>query len=131
MHKLIGLAAVVAAAAVAGSALAAPPTKGGVYEGALYATSAVALKKKVRLVVNKTGTSARVLWWCGEGRPPSTRIVRIAADGSFKGNSNVGGALTVWSIKGQFVTRTKARASLQLKVTCDGKGGTLNLLLKQ
>jgi len=130
MHELIGLAAVVAAVAVAGSAFAAPPTKGGVYEGSLYATSAVALKKKVRLVVNKTGTSARVLWWCGEGRPPSTLIVRIAPDGSFKGNSN-GGALTVWTIKGQFLTRTKARASLQLKAICDGKGGTLNLALKQ
>ena len=131
MHKLISLAAGLAAIAVAGTALAATPTKGGVYEGALYETSQVALKKKVRLVVNKTGTSARVLWWCGEGRPPSTLIVRIAADGSFKGNSNVGGALTVWTIKGQFLTRTKARASLQLKVICDGKGGTLNLPLKQ
>jgi hypothetical protein len=131
MHKLIGVAAVLAAVAVVGAALAAPPKKGGVYEGALYATSQVALKKKVRLVVDKTGTSARVLWWCGEGRPPSTLIVKIAADGSFKGNSNVGGALTVWTIKGQFLSRTKARASLQLKVTCDGKGGTVNLALKQ
>ncbi len=130
MHKLIGLAALVAAVAVAGAALAAPPKKGGVYEGTLHAKSAVALAKKVRLVVSKTGTSARVLWWCGVGRPPSTLVVRIAPDGTFKGNSNVGGSLTVWSIKGQFVTSGKARASLQLKAICDGKGGTLNLPLK-
>ncbi len=129
MHKLIGLAAVLVAVAVAGAAMAATPTKSGVYEGALYATSPVALKKRVRLVVNKTGTNARVLWWCGEGRQPSTLIVRIAADGSFKGNSNVG-TLTIWSVKGQFLTRAKVRASLQLMVICDGKGGTVNLALK-
>ena len=133
MHKLVGLAAVAAAVAVAvaGAAVAAPPKKGGRYEGALYATSAVTLKKKVRLVVDRSGTSMRVLWWCGEGRPPSTLIVKIAADGSFAGNSNVGGTLTVWSIKGRFLTPAKARASLQLKTTCDGKGGTLDLPLRR
>lgn len=129
MRKLIGLAVVLGAVAIVGTALAAPPTKGGVYQGELFATSAVALKKKVRLVVANTGTNARVLWWCGDGRAPSTLRLQIAADGSFKGTSNVG-TLTVWAVKGKFVSASKARMALQLKAICDGKGGTVNLELQ-
>ncbi len=129
MRRFIGLAAMLAAVVIAGTALAAPPTKGGVYQGELFATSAVALPKKVRLVVTKTGTSARLLWWCGSGRAPSTLRIQIAPDGTFKGTSNVG-TLTVWAVKGKFVSATKARLALQLKVICDGKGGTVNLELK-
>jgi hypothetical protein len=130
MHRFtVGLVALAAAVVVAGSALAAAPKKGGVYEGTLHASGTVALNKKVRLVVAKTGLSARVLWWCGEGRPPSTVSVKIAKDGSFAGTSNVG-TLTVWLIKGRFTTPGKARAALQLKAICDGKGGTVNLALK-
>ncbi|HEY6112708.1 MAG TPA: hypothetical protein VIV37_01275 [Gaiellaceae bacterium] len=129
MRRFIGLAAMLAAVVIAGTALAAPPTKGGVYQGELFATSAVALPKKVRLVVTKTGTSARVIWWCGTGRAPSTLRIQIAPDGTFKGTSNVG-TLTVWAVKGKFVSATKARLALQLKVICDGKGGTVNLELK-
>ena len=83
----------------------------------------------MRLVVTKTGTSARVLWWCGSGRAPSTLRIQIAADGTFKGTSNVG-TLTVWAVKGKFVSATKARMALQLKAICDGKGGTVNLELQ-
>ena len=129
MRRFIVLAVVLGTVAVAGTALAAPPTKGGVYQGTLFETSTVALQKKVRLVVTKSGTSARVLWWCGSGRAPSTLRVQIAADGSFKGTSNVG-TLTVWAVKGKFVSATKARMALQLKAICDGKGGTVNLELQ-
>ena len=129
MRRFIDLAVVLCTVAVAGTALAAPPTKGGVYQGTLFETSTVALQKKVRLVVTKSGTSARVLWWCGSGRAPSTLRVQIAADGSFKGTSNVG-TLTVWAVKGKFVSATKARMALQLKAICDGKGGTVNLELQ-
>lgn len=129
MRRFIGLAALIAALAIVGTALAVPPTKGGVYQGELFATSAVALPKKVRLVVAKTGTSARVIWWCGTGRAPSTLRIQIAADGSFKGTSNVG-TLTVWAVKGKFVSATKARMALQLKTICDAKGGTVNLELQ-
>jgi len=129
MRRLIGLAVILATVAMVGTALAAPPTKGGVYQGELFATSAVALPKKVRLVVTKAGTSARVIWWCGSGRAPSTLRIQIAADGTFKGTSNVG-TLTVWAVKGKFVSATKARMALQLKAICDGKGGTVNLELQ-
>ena len=126
---VIGVVAALSTVLLAAAAPAAPPTKGGVYQGELFATSAVALPKKVRLVVTRTGTSARVIWWCGTGRAPSTLRIQIAADGTFKGKSNVG-SLTVWAIKGRFVSATKARAALQLKATCDGKGGTVNLALQ-
>ena len=129
MHKFISLVAMIGAVAVVGTAVAAPPTKGGVYQGELFATSGVALPKKVRLVVTKTGTSARVLWWCGSGRAPSTLRIQIAADGTFKGTSNVG-TLTVWAVKGKFVSASKARMALQLKAICDAKGGTVNLALR-
>jgi hypothetical protein len=131
MHKalFVTIVAVVSAVALAASALAASPTKSGVYQGTLFETSAVALKKKVRLVVTKSGTGARVIWWCGEGRAPSTLRVQIAADGTFKGTSNVG-TLTVWGVKGKFVSATKARMALQLKTICDAKGGTVNLELQ-
>ena len=121
--------AVLSTVVLAAAAPAASPTKGGVYQGELFATSAVALPKKVRLVVTKTGTSARVIWWCGSGRAPSTLRIQIAADGMFKGTSNVG-TLTVWAVKGKFVSATKARMALQLKAICDGKGGTVNLDLQ-
>ena len=129
MRRFISLAAMLAAVVIAGTALAVPPTKGGIYQGELFATSAVALPKKVRLVVTKTGTSARVIWWCGTGRAPSTLRIQIAPDGTFKGTSNVG-TLTVWAVKGKFVSATKARMALQLKTICDAKGGTVNLELK-
>jgi hypothetical protein len=129
MRTLIGLAVVLLAVAIAGTALAAAPTKGGRYQGDLFATSTVALHKKVRLVVTKAGTSGRIIWWCGEGRAPSTLRVQIAADGTFKGTSNVG-TLTVWGVKGKFVSATRARMALQLKTICDAKGGTLNLDLQ-
>lgn len=128
-RSLVSLVVVVSALGIASAAFAAAPTKGGVYQGELFATSAVALPKKVRLIATKTGRSARVLWWCGSGRAPSTLRVQIAADGTFKGTSNVG-TLTVWAIKGRFVSPSKARAALQLKTICDGKGGTVNLELQ-
>lgn len=129
MRRFVGLLAVLGAAAIVGTAPAASPTKGGVYQGTLFETSTAAIKKNVRLVVAKAGTSARVLWWCGEGRAPSTLIVKIAADGTFKATSNVG-TITVWGVKGRFVSPTKARLALQLKTACDAKGGTLNLELQ-
>jgi hypothetical protein len=131
MHRrlAVSLVVILGATVLAGAATGAAPKKGGIYQGELFATSAVALPKKVRLVVAKSGTNARVLWWCGSGRSPATLRVEIAADGTFKGTSNVG-TLTVWAVKGTFVSASKARMALQLKAICDGKGGTANLELQ-
>ena len=126
---VIGFVAMLSTVALRSRRAGSATTKGGVYQGTLFETSVTALPKKVRLVVTKTGTSARVIWWCGTGRAPSTLRIQIAADGTFKGTSNVG-TLTVWGVKGKFVSATKARMALQLKTICDAKGGTVNLELQ-
>jgi hypothetical protein len=125
----VGITAFVLAAVLASTALAALPTKGAVYEGTLYASGVSALTKQVRVKVAATGKSARVTWWCGTSRAPSTLQFPIKADGTFKAYSNTG-SLTVWSFVGRFVSKQQARAVLHLNATCDGKGGTLNLALK-
>ena len=128
-RSIVGVTALVVVAALASSALAALPTKGAVYKGTLYASGAPALTKEVRIKVAATGKSARVTWWCGAGRAPSSLQFPITADGTFKAHSNTG-SLTVWSFTGRFVSKQRARAVLHLKATCDGKGGTLNLALQ-
>jgi hypothetical protein len=125
----IGITAFVLAAVLASTALAALPTKGGRYEGTLYASGVSAITKQVRLKVAATGKSARVTWSCGTGRAPNTLQFPIKADGTFRAYSNTG-SVTVWSFVGRFVSKQQARALLRLNSTCDGKGGTLNLALK-
>ena len=111
------------------SGLGATPKYSGVYEGTLYASGVVGLPKVVRLKVAATGKSARVTWSCGTGRAPNTLQFAIKTDGTFRAFSNTG-TLTVWSFVGRFVSPKQARAVLHLNLTCDGKGGTLNLQLK-
>ncbi len=123
------VAAAVLAGALAVSAFAATPKKGGLYQGTLYASGTAAITKEVRLKISASGKTARVTWNCGAGRLPSTLQFAIAANGTFKAYSNTG-SLTVWSFVGRFVTPTTARAVLHLNAICDGKGGTLNLKLK-
>ena len=125
----IGVTAIVLAAVLASTALAAAPAKGGTYEGTLHASGVAALTKQVLIKVAASGKSARVTWSCGVGRGKSTLQFPIKADGTFKAYSNTG-SLTVWSFIGRFVSKQKARAVLHLNATCDGKGGTLNLALE-
>jgi hypothetical protein len=125
---IVALAVVLVSAFAVTGALAALPKKGGTYEGTLFASGTGPLTKKVRVVVASSGTSARVIWWCGTGRAPSTLKFKINPDGSFRAFSNTG-SLTVWSFVGRFTSPTNARAALRPTVTCDGKGGTVNLLL--
>ena len=126
---ILVLAVAALSAVVAAGALAALPKKGGLYEGTLYASGSAAITKQVRIKVAATGKTARVTWFCGVGRSPSTLQFAIKPDGTFKAFSNTG-SLTVWSFVGRFATPTRARAVLHLNAICDGKGGTLNLDLK-
>lgn len=128
-HTLLLVIAGVLSATLAAGALAATPKKGGLYEGTLYASGTAALTKQVRIKVGATGKTARVTWFCGVGRAPSTIQFTIKPDGTFKAFSNTG-SLTVWSFVGRFMSATKARAVLHLNAICDGKGGTLNLNTK-
>ena len=128
-HTMLLVIAGVLSATLAAGALAATPKKGGLYEGTLYASGTAALTKQVRIKVGATGKTARVTWFCGVGRAPSTIQFTIKPDGTFKAFSNTG-SLTVWSFVGRFMSATKARAVLHLNAICDGKGGTLNLNTK-
>ena len=128
-RSIVALIAGVLAVTLVSTALAALPTKGGVYQGTLYASGVGALTKKVRINVAASGKTARVTWWCGLGRAPSSIQFAIKPDGTFKAYSNTG-SLTVWSFIGRFASKQRARAVLHLNATCDGKGGTLNLPLE-
>jgi hypothetical protein len=129
-RTLLAVAAIALIAALLGAeSSAAPPKKGGLYEGKLFASGVAGVTKTVRLKVAPTGQTARVTWSCGTGRAPNTLQFRVAADGTFKAFSNTG-TLTVWSFVGRFISPTSARAVLHLNATCDGKGGTVNLKVK-
>ena len=123
-----GITACALVAILASAALAAPPTKGGVYEGTLHASGVAALTKQVRVKVAASGTTARVTWKCGTNRGSNLLQFPIAADGTFKASSTTG-SLTVWSFAGTFVSKQLVRAVLRLNATCDGKGGALKLAL--
>jgi hypothetical protein len=125
----VGIATIVLAGALATGAFAALPTRGGTYEGTLYASGTAAITKQVRLKVTADGKSARVTWWCGTGRAPSSLQFAVKADGTFKAFNNTG-KLTVWSFVGRFLSKDTVRAALHLNAICDGKGGNVNLALK-
>ncbi len=127
--SIAALTTILIAGVLASASPAAPPTKGALYEGTLFASGVAGLIKTVRLKVGTSGKTARVIWSCGTGRAPSTLQFAIAADGTFKAYSNTG-SLTVWSFVGRFVSPSTARAALHLNAACDGKGGTLNLKRK-
>jgi len=127
---ITALAGALVASMLAATSFAAAPKKGALYEGTLFASGTAGLTKTVRVKVAASGKTARVSWVCGTGRAPSTLQFAIDPTGAFKAYSNTG-SLTVWSFVGRFVSPTAARAVLHLNATCDGKGGTLNLKLKQ
>ncbi|MBA2476289.1 MAG: hypothetical protein H0V40_10090 [Actinobacteria bacterium] len=109
--------------------LAALPKKGSLLEGTLHDSGVTALTKPVDLKVAPTGKTARFTWWCGKQQTLSNRYsitVAIKADGTFAGTNNVG-SLTVWTVKGRFLSPTSARASLRLISICDAKGGLVTL----
>jgi len=130
------ISSVLAAGVVAVGMLVVPtlasatvPKRGVLLKGTLHEAGLTALTKPVDLKVAATGKTARFTWWCGRQQTITNRnsiTVAIKPDGTFAGTSNVGN-LTVWTVKGRFVTATSARASLRLIATCDAKGGLVNL----
>jgi len=115
--------------AVPALASAATPTKNVLLRGTLYKDSLSALEKPIEVKVAATGKTARFTWWCGKQKSLTNRnsvTVAVKPDGSFAGTSNVG-SLTVWTVKGRFLTGATARVSLRLISVCDGKGGLVAL----
>ena len=132
MHRITAVFAAgttVALLALPTLASAALPQKGVLLKGTLHAAGLTALTKPIDLKVAATGKTARFTWWCGHQKTISNRYaitVAIKPDGTFAGTNNVG-TLTVWTVKGRFLTATSARASLRLIAICDAKGGLANL----
>jgi len=119
----------VAMLAVPTLASAAVPKRGALLKGALHNGSVTALAKPITLKVAPSGKTARFTWWCGLQQTITNRYsitVAIKPNGRFAG-TNRAGSLTVWTVKGRFVTATSARASLRLIAICDAKGGLVNL----
>ncbi len=109
--------------------LAALPEKGSLLKGTLHDGSVTALTKPIDLKVAPTGKTGGFTWWCGQQQTVSNRYsvtVAIERNGAFAGTSNVG-KLTVWTVKGRFLSPTSARASLRLISICDAKGGLVTL----
>ncbi len=104
----------------AGAGLGAAPKPGGKYEGKIEGGT-TSIEKRVSLIVMKDGKHARVLWACGTGRG-NTSMSFVIKNGRFK-VVNKTGSLVVWTFTGRFVSADEARAELDLRATCDGKGG--------
>jgi len=129
ISSVLAAGVAVAMLAVPTLASAAVPKKGLLLKGTLHAAGLTALTKPITLKVAATGKTARFTWWCGHQQLITHRnsiTVAIKRDGTFAGTSNVG-SLTVWTVKGRFLTATSGRASLRIIATCDGKGGLVNL----
>ncbi len=103
-----------------GAGLGAAPKPGGKYEGKVGG-GATSIEKSISITVKKDGKHARVMWACGTGRG-YTSMSFVIKNGRFK-VVNKTGSLVVWTFTGRFVSADEARAELDLRATCDGKGG--------
>jgi hypothetical protein len=119
--------AAVAALAVAASALAAHPTKGGAYVGVL--TPSAGLEKRVVLKVSKDGKTAGARLQCASTRIGSFQRFKISRTGRFTAYRKTGSFVTA-RLRGRFSSKTTAHANLYLPAACDGVGGRMTLLLK-
>ena len=113
---------------LAAPALAAGPAKGGTYVG-LVPETAARLEKRVVLKVSPSGNTGRVRLACGDTRVGVSSKFTIAK-GKFEAKRSTG-SLLVWRLKGQFVSRGKAKAKLYLPAVCDGRGGKVTLELDE
>jgi hypothetical protein len=107
---------------------ASSPQKGATYVGT-RGGGTTSLIKKVSLKVAPSGKSATALLYCGTGRQPSGAPRFAIANGRFRAVRKTG-SITLWTLTGHFVSKTKAVAKLNVVTTCDGKGGDITLTRK-
>lgn len=126
LPALLACCAILAPGALA-TRSAAGPAKGATYVGELSATQ-FRVSKRVVMKVSQTRRTATAQLYCNGTRFGS--LPRFKIDhGRFSGTRKVG-TITVWRLRGRFVSRKKARAKLSLPTTCDAKGGRITLLRK-
>jgi hypothetical protein len=129
--KLMTCLAAATMLVLAGAALGAHPKNSGRYDGYLHKDGMTALQKHLRVVVDPSGKSGTLLWWCGKPDTISNRSLAkfpVKPDGTFNAVYRVG-SLTVWSASGRFVSATSVRVQLRIIATCDAKGGLATLAL--
>ena len=114
----------VAALTIAGAALAAAPTKNGLYIGKLTGRG---LEKRVELDVAKSGKTATAGLWCANTPVAKLKPFPITK-GRFDASKKVG-SVTVWRLRGKFVTAKSIAVGLLLPSACDGVGGSFRLTL--
>jgi hypothetical protein len=112
---LVGL--LIGLAALAGPSLAANPTKAGKYVGQWKKGPIGPYPHEVILNVSKNGKSAKATLYCQGRRIDSTSRFAITK-GAFHGQKSFGTS-PEWTIKGHFLSSSKATANVALKSTCD------------
>jgi hypothetical protein len=118
------ICAAATALAVTGVALGAAPTKNGLYIGKLTGRG---LEKRVELHVAKSGKTATAGLWCANTPVAKLKPFPIAK-GRFDASKKVG-SVTVWRLRGKFVTAKSIAVGLLLPSACDGVGGSFRLTL--
>jgi hypothetical protein len=108
---LIGLAA------LAGPSLAAAPMKAGRYVGQWNKGPLGSYPHKVIINVSKNGKSAKATLYCQGRRIDATSRFAITK-GAFHGQKTFGTS-TEWTIKGHFLSSSKATANVTIQSTCD------------
>lgn len=108
---LIGLGA------LAGPSLAAAPMKAGKYVGQWNNGPIGPYPHKVILNVSKDGKSAKATLYCQGRRIDSTSPFAITK-GAFHGQKSFGTS-TEWTIKGHFLSSSKATVNVTIESTCD------------
>ncbi len=120
--------ALIGSLVVASVALAASPTKGGTYVGTREGGTA-AVSKKVSLKVASNGRTATALLYCGSSRAAQGAPKFAITKGHFRAVRKTG-TITLWTLTGDFVSKTQAVVKLNAVTACDGKGGKITLDLK-
>jgi hypothetical protein len=119
--------AVVAAMVLAGAALAAAPTKGGIYSGTLTGRG---LEKKITMKVAANGKTATASLYCAKTLYARLKAFPIKKGGKFDASKRVGSVL-VFRLRGRFVSSQSAAVGLIPRAACDGVGGSFRLYLAQ
>jgi hypothetical protein len=119
--------AALAAMVLAGSALAAAPTKGGIYSGTLTGRG---LDKKITMKIAPNGKTATASLYCEGSLYTRLKPFPIKKGGKFDTSKRVGSTLVV-RLRGRFVSSSSAAVGLIPRAACDGLGGSFRLYLAQ
>ncbi len=120
----IALATGLASLLVTGTAFAAAPTKNGLYIGKLIGRG---LEKRIELHVAKSGKTATAGLWCANTPFAKLKTFPITK-GRFDASKKVG-SITVFRLRGKFVTSQSIAVGLIMTAACDGLGGSFRLTL--